>query len=210
LSFTDDSALNEYAGIPVAIVAGSQNNFKITTEEDYERAKSLAAMMIQNVREENRCGTGFDVHAFRERKKDENNFIRICGIDVEFDKKIEAHSDGDVGIHALIDAILGAIGDNRRQIVVGGASCQRGSEPRTQTRLKASFRRSLVGVDAAAVGRRGSGAGRCGRACGRSWRRAASRPATRPTPPCGPPWWQRGCSWPASPPAPRSNGAAAP
>ena len=111
LNFTDDSALNEYAGIPVAIVPGSQNNFKITTEEDYERANSLASMMIQNVREENRCGTGFDVHAFRERKKDENNFIRICGIDVEFDKKIEAHSDGDVGIHALIDAILGAIGE---------------------------------------------------------------------------------------------------
>lgn len=111
LNFTDDSALNEYAGIPVAIVPGSQNNFKITTEEDYERAKRVASMMIQNVREENRCGTGFDVHAFRERKESEDNLIRICGIDVEFDKKIEAHSDGDVGIHAAIDAILGAIGE---------------------------------------------------------------------------------------------------
>ncbi len=110
LNFTDDSALNEYAGIPVAIIPGSQNNFKITTEEDYERAKRVVSMLIQNVKEENRCGSGFDVHAFRPRKTGENNFIRLCGVDVEFDKKIEAHSDGDVGIHAIIDALLGAIG----------------------------------------------------------------------------------------------------
>ena len=110
LNFTDDSALNEYAGIPVAIVPGSQNNFKITTVEDYERAKRMISMLIKNVKEENRCGIGFDVHAFRERKKDENNLIRLCGIDMEFEKKIDAHSDGDVGIHATIDALLGAIG----------------------------------------------------------------------------------------------------
>jgi 2-C-methyl-D-erythritol 4-phosphate cytidylyltransferase/2-C-methyl-D-erythritol 2,4-cyclodiphosphate synthase len=111
LHFTDDASLNEYAGIPVAIVPGSQNNFKITTEEDYERAKSLVSMMIPNIREENRCGSGFDVHGFRAREDGENNLIRICGIDIEFDKKIDAHSDGDVGIHAAIDAILGAIGE---------------------------------------------------------------------------------------------------
>jgi 2-C-methyl-D-erythritol 4-phosphate cytidylyltransferase/2-C-methyl-D-erythritol 2,4-cyclodiphosphate synthase len=111
LHFTDDSALNEYAGIPVAIVPGSQNNFKITTEEDYERSKRMVSFLIHEVQEEHRVGSGFDVHAFRDRKKDENNFIRICGVDVEFDRKIEAHSDGDVGIHAAIDAILGAIGE---------------------------------------------------------------------------------------------------
>ncbi len=111
LHFTDDSALNEYAGIPVAIVPGSQNNFKITTAEDYERAQRLASMLISNVKEENRCGCGFDVHAFRERQKDENHFIKICGVDIEFDKKIDAHSDGDVGIHAVMDALLGAIGE---------------------------------------------------------------------------------------------------
>ncbi len=110
LHFTDDSSLNEYAGIPVAIVPGSQNNFKITTEEDFERAKRMVSMLIKTVKEENRCGTGFDVHAFRERKKDEDDSIRLCGVDVKFDKKIVAHSDGDVGIHAAIDALLGAIG----------------------------------------------------------------------------------------------------
>lgn len=111
LHFTDDAALNEYAGIPVAIVPGSQNNFKITTEEDYERAKRIISLLIQDVKEETRCGTGFDVHAFRDKNPEENNFVRICGVDVEFDKKILAHSDGDVGIHAAIDALLGAIGE---------------------------------------------------------------------------------------------------
>ncbi|MBL6664790.1 MAG: 2-C-methyl-D-erythritol 4-phosphate cytidylyltransferase, partial [Rickettsiales bacterium] len=110
LNFTDDSALNEYAGIPVAIVPGSQNNFKITTAEDYERAKRIAVTRIENVVQENRFGTGFDVHAFKDAKK-EQNIIRICGVDVEYHKEVEAHSDGDVGIHALIDALLGAIGE---------------------------------------------------------------------------------------------------
>ena len=114
INFTDDSALDEYAGIPVAIVPGSQNNFKITTEEDYEMAKRVIAMQINNVKEEVRCGTGYDVHRFRERQKGETHSIRIAGLDVhisdDFDKKIEAHSDGDVAIHALIDALLGAIG----------------------------------------------------------------------------------------------------
>lgn len=109
LHFTDDAALNEYAGIPVAIVPGSQNNFKITTEEDYERAKSMISVLIQNVKEETRVGTGFDVHSFREKTKDENNFIRLGGVDIEFDKKIAAHSDGDVAIHAAMDALLGTI-----------------------------------------------------------------------------------------------------
>lgn len=110
LSFTDDSALNEYAGIPVAIVPGSQNNFKITTEEDYERAKRVATRLIQTAKEENRCGIGYDVHAFRDIKEGEDKFIRLCGVNVECDKKIVAHSDGDVAIHALIDALLGTIG----------------------------------------------------------------------------------------------------
>jgi 2-C-methyl-D-erythritol 4-phosphate cytidylyltransferase/2-C-methyl-D-erythritol 2,4-cyclodiphosphate synthase len=111
LHFTDDASLNEYAGIPVAIIPGSQNNFKITTKEDYERAKHIAKIFIENVQEETRVGTGYDVHRFRKKEKHESDFIRICGVDVEYNRKIEAHSDGDVGIHALIDAMLGAIGE---------------------------------------------------------------------------------------------------
>ena len=115
INFTDDAALDEYAGIPVAIVPGSQNNFKITTEEDYERAKRTIFLRMENVKEEIRCGIGYDVHRFRERKKDEPQSITIAGINIntnkDFDKKIEAHSDGDVAIHAIIDALLGAIGE---------------------------------------------------------------------------------------------------
>ncbi|MBM5782468.1 MAG: bifunctional 2-C-methyl-D-erythritol 4-phosphate cytidylyltransferase/2-C-methyl-D-erythritol 2,4-cyclodiphosphate synthase [Pelagibacterales bacterium] len=111
LNFTDDASLNEYAGIPVAIVPGSQNNFKITTAEDYERAKRLITFLVQNVKEEVRVGNGYDVHAFRKIAQDEDNFIKICGVSVESDKKIIAHSDGDVAIHALMDALLGAVGE---------------------------------------------------------------------------------------------------
>ncbi|MFM7703174.1 MAG: bifunctional 2-C-methyl-D-erythritol 4-phosphate cytidylyltransferase/2-C-methyl-D-erythritol 2,4-cyclodiphosphate synthase [Alphaproteobacteria bacterium] len=110
LNFTDDSALNEYAGIPVAIVPGSQNNFKITTEEDYERAKRMITFLNEEYREETRTGIGYDVHAFEELINTDTNFIRLGGVEIEFNKKIIAHSDGDVVIHAIIDAILGALG----------------------------------------------------------------------------------------------------
>jgi 2-C-methyl-D-erythritol 4-phosphate cytidylyltransferase/2-C-methyl-D-erythritol 2,4-cyclodiphosphate synthase len=115
INFTYDAALDEYAGIPVAIIPGSQNNFKITTEGDYERAKRLIAMRTKNVTEETRSGIGYDVHRFRPRQEKESHSIRIAGLDIPtpegFNKKIEAHSDGDVAIHSLIDALLGAIGE---------------------------------------------------------------------------------------------------
>ncbi len=112
LNFTDDAALNEYAGIPVAIIPGSQNNFKITTKEDYERAKQLASTLNQKVKEEIRSGTGYDVHEFVEQKKGQDSII-LCGIKVKHDKSVRAHSDGDVAIHAIIDSLLGcvALGD---------------------------------------------------------------------------------------------------
>jgi 2-C-methyl-D-erythritol 4-phosphate cytidylyltransferase/2-C-methyl-D-erythritol 2,4-cyclodiphosphate synthase len=111
LNFTDDSALNEYAGIPVAIIPGSQNNFKITTKEDYKMAQAMAPLVIDKARDEMRFGSGFDVHPFRKKTAGELDFIRLCGIDVASKKKIEAHSDGDVAIHGIIDALLGAIGE---------------------------------------------------------------------------------------------------
>ncbi len=109
LNFTDDSALDEYAGIPVAIIPGSQNNFKITTQEDYERAKHIVTSLIENVKRETRFGIGYDVHRFADRVT-KQNMIRLCGVDIAHDRNIEAHSDGDVAIHAVIDALLGAIG----------------------------------------------------------------------------------------------------
>ncbi len=107
LHFTDDSSLNEYAGIPVAIVPGSQNNFKITTQEDYERAKYLANFIF-GASKQTKIGCGFDVHAFDYSVDNQN--IKLGGIDIPFAGKIIAHSDGDVLIHALMDALLGSIG----------------------------------------------------------------------------------------------------
>jgi 2-C-methyl-D-erythritol 4-phosphate cytidylyltransferase/2-C-methyl-D-erythritol 2,4-cyclodiphosphate synthase len=107
MHFTDDSALNEYAGIPVAIIPGSQNNFKITTQQDYERAQYLASSVFA-ITSKIKVGSGFDIHSFDYTGN--NNFIRLGGIDIPFAGKIIAHSDGDVVIHALIDALLGAVG----------------------------------------------------------------------------------------------------
>jgi 2-C-methyl-D-erythritol 4-phosphate cytidylyltransferase/2-C-methyl-D-erythritol 2,4-cyclodiphosphate synthase len=108
LTFTDDSALNEYAGIPVAIIPGSQNNFKITTIEDYHRAEQMAQMFIKQSLGYQRSGIGFDVHSFCEPKEGEEGIIYLGGVAVKHSKRVVAHSDGDVLIHAIIDAMLGA------------------------------------------------------------------------------------------------------
>lgn len=107
LTFTDDASINEYAGIPVAIVPGSQNNFKITTQEDYERAQDTALSLNKNLHSQHRCGIGYDIHQLQD-STDKTNSIRLGGVDIKFNKKIVAHSDGDVVIHAIIDALLGA------------------------------------------------------------------------------------------------------
>jgi 2-C-methyl-D-erythritol 4-phosphate cytidylyltransferase / 2-C-methyl-D-erythritol 2,4-cyclodiphosphate synthase len=108
LNFTDDAALNEYAGIPVAIIPGSQNNFKITTKEDYERAQRVASTLNFKIKEEIRVGTGFDFHKFIKKEKGKG-YISLCATKVDHNKSIKAHSDGDVAIHALIDALLGSV-----------------------------------------------------------------------------------------------------
>jgi len=100
--FTDDAAIYEHEGNEVIMVEGSQLNFKITTNEDFVRAQKLAGEYMQT-----RIGTGFDVHKFCEPKND-NNHIMLCAIAVPFEKSLEGHSDADVGIHALVDSLLGA------------------------------------------------------------------------------------------------------
>ena len=98
---TDDASLVELAGIPVVIVDGDSKLHKLTVPEDFEMAVDQTAIM------ETRIGTGYDVHKFI----DGRGKIAVCGIEVEHEKSIEAHSDGDVGLHALCDAIFGALGD---------------------------------------------------------------------------------------------------
>lgn len=96
---TDDAALAERATLPIALVAGSENNFKITTEDDLARAGRLIGPG------EVRTGLGFDVHRFTP-----GDAVMLCGVRVPHEAALAGHSDADVGLHALTDALLGAIG----------------------------------------------------------------------------------------------------
>ncbi len=100
---TDDAAVLEAAGGTVALVPGSEDNFKVTTPEDMARAERLfggaggSALGL-------RVGSGFDVHKF-----EEGDHVTLCGLKVPHTHGLEGHSDADVGLHALTDAILGTI-----------------------------------------------------------------------------------------------------
>jgi len=102
MQLTDDTAVAEHAGIAVSLVPGTEENFKITTQEDLRRAERMAISMTG----ETRIGTGFDVHAFSDGDK-----VILCGIEIPHTQALEGHSDADVALHALTDAILGAIAE---------------------------------------------------------------------------------------------------
>jgi 2-C-methyl-D-erythritol 4-phosphate cytidylyltransferase / 2-C-methyl-D-erythritol 2,4-cyclodiphosphate synthase len=98
---TDDSAVAEAAGLRPLAVAGDENNLKITTAEDLVAAERLLMARLGDVR----VGQGFDVHAFGPGDR-----IVICGVEIPHGAGLVGHSDADVGLHALTDAVLGAIG----------------------------------------------------------------------------------------------------
>ena len=100
--FTDDAALAEWMGLTVATFEGDVANMKLTTPEDFVREESRLAAQLGDIR----TGTGYDVHAFGS-----GDHVMICGVRVPHTKGFLAHSDGDVGLHALVDAILGALAD---------------------------------------------------------------------------------------------------
>jgi 2-C-methyl-D-erythritol 4-phosphate cytidylyltransferase/2-C-methyl-D-erythritol 2,4-cyclodiphosphate synthase len=101
--FTDDAAVAEWHGLRVAVVPGSARNVKITTAEDLTLAQHTHALdIVPDVR----TGTGFDVHRFTA-----GDGVWLCGIRIAHTSGLEGHSDADVGLHALTDALLGAIGD---------------------------------------------------------------------------------------------------
>jgi len=100
--FTDDAALAEWAGLTVATFEGDPANMKLTTPEDFVREEARLGAMLGDVR----TGNGYDVHAFGD-----GDHLMICGIRVPHSRGFLAHSDGDVGLHALVDAILGALAD---------------------------------------------------------------------------------------------------
>jgi 2-C-methyl-D-erythritol 4-phosphate cytidylyltransferase/2-C-methyl-D-erythritol 2,4-cyclodiphosphate synthase len=99
---TDDAQVASLAGLHVALVQGSAENFKITTDEDLHR---LERMLDHPPQSKIRVGTGFDVHAFGDGAQ-----VMLCGVAIAHDRGLVGHSDADVGLHALTDALLGAIG----------------------------------------------------------------------------------------------------
>ena len=98
---SDDAAVAERAGLAVRLVAGSEDNFKVTQPQDFAHAERLITASAG----EFRTGQGFDVHAFGP-----GDHIWLCGIKVAHERGLIGHSDADVGLHALTDAILGALG----------------------------------------------------------------------------------------------------
>ncbi|SDF71614.1 2-C-methyl-D-erythritol 2,4-cyclodiphosphate synthase [Limimonas halophila] len=100
-SASDDAALAERAGYELTVVDGSTENIKVTTRDDIHRVERWLAGGT-----ETRTGSGFDVHAFG----DGAGPVRLCGVDVPSERGLAGHSDADVGLHVLVDALLGAIG----------------------------------------------------------------------------------------------------
>jgi 2-C-methyl-D-erythritol 4-phosphate cytidylyltransferase/2-C-methyl-D-erythritol 2,4-cyclodiphosphate synthase len=100
--FTDDAALAEWAGLKVAVFAGETGNVKLTTDEDFARAEARRIANLADLR----TGNGFDVHAFGD-----GDHVMLGGVKIPHQRGLIGHSDSDVALHALVDAILGALAD---------------------------------------------------------------------------------------------------
>jgi 2-C-methyl-D-erythritol 4-phosphate cytidylyltransferase/2-C-methyl-D-erythritol 2,4-cyclodiphosphate synthase len=103
-SFTDDASIAEWAGLPVELVPGSASNVKLTYPRDLQMADerlSGGASAFPDVR----TGNGYDVHAF-----EAGDAVTLCGVRIPHDRRLSGHSDADVGLHALTDALLATCG----------------------------------------------------------------------------------------------------
>jgi 2-C-methyl-D-erythritol 4-phosphate cytidylyltransferase / 2-C-methyl-D-erythritol 2,4-cyclodiphosphate synthase len=101
LELSDDAAVAERAGLAVSLVQGSETNLKVTAPDDLARAEGLLLARLGDVR----TGQGFDVHPLGA-----GDHVWLCGIKVPHEHALIGHSDADVGLHAITDAILGALG----------------------------------------------------------------------------------------------------
>lgn len=104
LDFTDDAAIAEWAQIPVKIVPGSPDNVKLTWARDIAMADQRLSGALPRF-PDIRTGNGYDVHAF-----EPGDHVTLCGIAIPYQRKLSGHSDADVGLHALTDALLATCG----------------------------------------------------------------------------------------------------
>jgi len=98
-SLTDDASVAEEYGVTVHVVDGDEDNIKITHMEDFKRAERILGTVTDV-----RTGSGFDVHAFAE-----GDGVTLCGVHIPHTHKLSGHSDADVAMHALTDALMGAV-----------------------------------------------------------------------------------------------------
>lgn len=104
--FTDDSGVAEWFGLDVALVEGSASNRKLTTAGDLKLADELLQPRTGPSTGTVRVASGYDVHAFGP-----GDAVTLCGVSIPHPKTLVGHSDADVGLHALTDALLGTIAD---------------------------------------------------------------------------------------------------
>ena len=100
--FSDDTGLAEWVGMEVVVVEGDPRNVKITTAQDMAQAQEKFAMSVPDIR----VGHGYDTHQLVE-----GDHVWLCGVKLPHDKSLSGHSDADVGLHALTDALLAAVAD---------------------------------------------------------------------------------------------------
>ncbi|MGE0563885.1 MAG: bifunctional 2-C-methyl-D-erythritol 4-phosphate cytidylyltransferase/2-C-methyl-D-erythritol 2,4-cyclodiphosphate synthase [Pseudolabrys sp.] len=100
--FSDDAALMEWAGHAVTTFEGEAGNIKITSEDDFVRAEAIRMAALGDVR----IGSGVDVHAFAP-----GDHVTLGGVRIAHSQALSGHSDADVVLHAIVDAILGALAD---------------------------------------------------------------------------------------------------
>lgn len=104
-NFSDDASIAEWHGLRVALIEASADNWKITAPGDFARAERQLTMNETVSPGETRTGSGFDVHAF-----EPGDHVTLCGVKIPHTHKLKGHSDADAPLHALTDALLGAIG----------------------------------------------------------------------------------------------------
>lgn len=97
----DDVEVARAAGLPVHILDGAESNLKITTPEDFARAEKILRGQMDI-----RTGSGFDVHRFGP-----GDHVVLCGVTIPHERSLQGHSDADVGMHALTDALYGAMAE---------------------------------------------------------------------------------------------------
>lgn len=105
-AFTDDAAIAEWYGLDVALVEGAEDNRKLTTAGDMRLADELLQPRRGRDAGTIRVASGYDVHAFGP-----GDAVILCGVSIPHAKKLTGHSDADVALHALTDALLGTIAD---------------------------------------------------------------------------------------------------